>query len=129
MVQVFQLSKEELKEAIRECVEEALAGVTSAPKPDKARVKDIDEAAELLGVSKPTIYRLVKEARERTAVAQSRKRAGVSMILCLGKGVNRDGSPCGVEQARYPAPGPARAGCRKPLRFSIKSPVDPTTGF
>ena len=49
----------------------------------------------------------VKEARERTAVAQSRKRAGVSMILCLGKGVNRDGSPCGVEQARYPPSRPA----------------------
>lgn len=75
------MSKEELKEAIRECVEEALAGVTSAPKPDKARVKDIDEAAELLGVSKPTIYRLVKEARERKGSFPFHKQGGKLMFL------------------------------------------------
>lgn len=75
------MSKEELKEAIRECVAEALAGVTAAPRPEKTRVKNVDEAAEFLGISKPTIHRLIREARERRGSFPFHKQSGKLMFL------------------------------------------------
>ena len=66
---------------IRACVEEALAGMTAAPRLERTRVLNIDEAAELLGVSKPTIHRLIREARERKGSFPFHKQGGKLMFL------------------------------------------------
>lgn len=81
MTQVFQVNKEELKEVVRECVQEAMKGLTALPTPEKTRVKNVDEAAQLLGVSKATVHRLIKEARQRKGSFPFHKQGGTLMFL------------------------------------------------
>lgn len=66
---------------IRACVEEALAGMTAAPRLERTRVLNIDEVAELLGVSSATINRLIRDARQKKGSFPFHKQSGKLMFL------------------------------------------------